>query len=271
MIQTYLNYTGRIALIATAVECRGEWDEIYRRLRDKKSPSPEEAERLLATIQCKVTTVLDPDYPAVLRERCPKPPFVLFYYGDIKLARDSNQILTVVGARVCTDYAYQKTKYLVREIADRGYIVATGLARGIDTAAAEVTSEMPKKTIGVLGCGIERMYPLENEALRDRIAYNGLLLSEYPGDVEPMAKHFPVRNRILAALGRGIFVGEAHSHSGTLITIAYAMSMNRDVAALPFRCDEEEIVNNQMIKTGAALIESPEDLELFLNTAAIVS
>ena len=267
MISDFLNYTGRDALIAQAIESHGDWNDIYRNLRDRRAIPAEKATKLLSNMRCKAVTILDKEYPPILRKDCPNPPFVLFYYGDLRLAYDYTQVLTVVGSREPTAYARGLVQNLCAQIADKGYIIASGLARGIDTVAAEATAKLNGKAIAVLGCGIERAYPLENKSLRDLIAHNGLLLSEYPGNETPLPRHFPFRNRLLASLGYGTFVGEAHNPSGTMITVAYAAAMNRDICALPFLAGEE-VANNRLIKTGAAMIETAEDLELFLNTAA---
>lgn len=266
MITDYLHYTGREALIAQAILSHGDWNDIYRNLRERNAIPLDRASQMLSRMRSKAVTILDKEYPPILRKDCPNPPFVLFYYGDIALAYDYTQILTVVGSREPTSYSCGLVKELCGDIADKGYIVASGLAKGIDTAAAEATARLSGKAIAVLGCGIDRVYPLENKELRDLIAFNGLLLSEYPGYEAPDAHHFPFRNRLLASLGHGTFVGEAQKTSGSMITVAYAAAMNRDIAALPFPA-KEEVANNRLIKTGAAMIETVKDLELFMNTA----
>lgn len=255
--------TGREALIALAIKNHGDWDAIIADIRSRKSVDYEEGRELLKSIKCKVLTSLDAEYPDYLRNECHKPPFVLFYYGDIRLIQDRHRVLTVVGSRDCTDYAAKKTRSLCQAIADKGYIICSGLARGIDTVAAEATCSFPGKSIAVLGCGIERCYPLENESLQERISKNGLVISEYPGMTLPDPRHFPARNRLLACMCHGVFVGEVRPRSGTMITVAFALHYNRDVGTLPFRCDEEAS-NNSLLKNGSALIENVEDLELFL-------
>jgi len=259
-------YFGREALIALSIKYQGNWNSIYAAVQKREYLDSEEGAKLIAELKCKVVTFIDPDYPVYLRKECPHPPFVLYYYGNLDLIQDRSKILTVVGSREPSEYAKNKTRSLCQSIVDRGYIVCSGLARGIDTIAAEATASFPGKSIAVMGNGIERCYPKENEALRNRIAKNGLLISEYPGYVDPEAQHFPARNRLLAAFAQGVFIGEVHPRSGTMITVAYALDMSRDVGAIPFRADEEAC-NNQLIKTGAALIENADDLELFLSSA----
>ena len=260
-----LEFQGRDYLIATSVKHHGDWDKIYQDMHVPSSMTYEEAAELIKSVKSRVVTALDDDYPSEILKACPKPPFVLYYYGDISLAQDHKRIVTVVGSRKPTSYAVEKTRSICAEVINKGYIVASGLARGIDTIAAEATIDTPGRTIAVLGCGIDVVYPPENTLLRDRIASTGLLLSEYPNSEPPYPYRFPARNRILASISKGTFIGEAGPHSGTLITAAFAMEVNHDVAALPFRCDEG-FVNNSLIKNGAALVETAEDLVDFLTS-----
>lgn len=257
-------YNPRDALIALVMKYQGDWGAVYAAMRRKEEVEFDEAMKMLSNVHCKTLTILDAEYPADLRKVCHQPPFVLFYYGDINLIADYTRIITMVGSREPTPYAVSKGHELASGIADKGFIVLSGLARGIDTVVGEATASMVGKSIAVLGCGIERTYPSENVPLRDKIAKNGLLLSEYPGDVAPLPRNFPMRNRILAALSAGTLVLEAKEHSGTMITVAYAIQYNRDIAALPFR-SEEATANNRLLKTGAALVETVSDLELFLS------
>ena len=263
-----MDYDSRTSLIATSLVCGGDFDKTYKAIQARQCPSVEEGLDLVAKLKCKAVTIIDKEYPPILRKACPRPPIVLYYYGDISLAYDPLRVLAVVGSRTPTDYSANLTRSLCEGIANRGFIVASGLARGIDTVAAEATARLPGKSIAVLGCGIERTYPLENKPLRDLIANNGLLLSEYPGFVPPEARNFPCRNRILACLAQATLISEAKPQSGTLITAAFALEFNRDVGVLPFRAGEE-YVNNSLIKQGAALVETLEDLELLLNTRVL--
>ena len=257
-------FYGREALIALSLKYAGDWNAIYLGMRSREDLDVEGTLKAIAALSCKAVTYLDPEYPDYLRKSCPQPPFVLYYYGDLSLIQDRSKVLTVVGSREPSDYALKKTRSLCQAIVDRGYIVCSGLAKGIDTCAAEATASFPGKSIAVLGCGLRRCYPAENLELQKRIAKNGLVITEYPEFTPPDAIHFPARNRLLAAFCQGVFVGQVTPRSGTMITVAYALEMARDVGALPFPADEEAS-NNQLIKTGSALIENVDDLELFLS------
>ena len=249
----------RHTLIALSVIHKGDWGRVFSALRRHDLPSDEETANIVSKVKSKTLTMVDEDYPLHLREGCIRPPIVLYYYGDISLLLNPDRVLTVVGARSPLPYTSEKTRSLCREMVEKDYVIASGLAYGIDTIAAEEGLRRPGHSIGVLGCGIDRMYPLENIGLRNKMASTGLVLSEYPGDTAPESKHFPHRNRILAGAGKATFASEVGPRSGTAITVSLAMQMERDVGVLPFRADEEAI-NNDFIKAGAAVIETSEDL-----------
>ena len=258
-----LTSSPRDQLLATVVFHQGDHRAITKDLRDKISRGDETVRELLSQIKSKVVTILDPEYPDYLRQTCVEPPYALFYYGDLSLIQDPYQVVTIVGSRDPSPYARACCKKLAEELARKGKIVASGLARGIDTAAAEGSVEVPGASVAFLGNGIDWYYPLENKPLQKRIAQNGLLVSEYPGLTPPSPKNFPARNRLLACVSQAVIVGEAKPHSGTLITAAFALLYNRDVGALPFQAGTLAC-NNELIKQGAALVETAEDVELML-------
>ncbi len=249
----------RDCLIALSVLHKGDWNRVYMALRKHEIPSDEEVAELVSSVKSNVITIIDKDYPVHLRDGCIRPPIVLYYYGDISLLQNPDRILTVVGSREPEAYSSAQTRKLCHEMVDKDYIIASGLAYGIDTIAAEEGVVRPGHAIAVMGNGIERTYPLENTALREKIASTGLLLSEYPGRTAPDSRHFPMRNRILAGVGKATFASEVALHSGTSITVSYAMQMDRDVGLLPFHAGED-YMNNLFIKSGAALVETSEDL-----------
>ena len=258
-------HTPRMIIAATVMRFGGDWDAIYEAIRKKEAVPDEEIFQSLKQLKCKYVTIVDEEYPESIRRHCPKPPFALFYQGDIHLLDDPCRLLTVVGSRTPTPYAYGKTKELCTGIANKGYVVVSGLARGIDTAAAEATARLQGKAVAFLGNGFDHVYPPENKQYQSLIAHNGLLISEYPPSTPPSARNFPARNRLMAAVSQATFIGEAKAQSGTLITCAFALEFNRDIGALPFHAGED-IYNNNLIKQGCALIETVDDLELLLNS-----
>ncbi|MCC6223378.1 MAG: DNA-protecting protein DprA [Thermoleophilia bacterium] len=172
-----------------------------------------------------------PGYPALLA-RIYDPPRRLFLRG----ARPellTGPCVAVVGARSCSGYGAQVARMLGRELAAAGVVVVSGLARGIDGEAHRGALEAGGATVAVLGCGIDRDYPLAHAELARRIASRGLVVSEYPPGVEPAPWRFPARNRIVAGLSLAAVVVEARERSGALITADFALEEGREVFAVP--------------------------------------
>ena len=226
-------------------------------IRRRECYDPDEVMAYLQDHPCKALTILDELYPKQLAS-IPSAPFVLYYEGDLSLVQDGGRCVTMVGARECTDYGREKTLEIAKDLAREGLTIVSGLARGIDTAAAEGAVN-EGRAVAVLGSGFNHIYPSENITLAEKIKSRGLLLSEYPPFVPPAAINFPRRNRILAGLSCLSLIMEAKPRSGTLITAAFATCFGRDVGCLPFRSNEE-FINNEMIKDGAVLVESSADV-----------
>lgn len=201
----------------------------------------------------------DPGYPRLLREIDAAPP-VLFVRGTLR--EEDHRALAVVGTRRATAYGRQAALQFARELAQRGYTVVSGLARGIDTIAHLASLEAGGRTIAVLGSGLDIIYPAENAKLAARIAEQGALVSEYPLGTKPAATNFPQRNRIISGLSRGVLVVEGDRTSGALLTLAYALNQNRETFAVPGSIFSSLSDGpNQFIKRGLAkLVTSVEDL-----------
>jgi DNA processing protein len=198
----------------------------------------------------------EPDYPAPLGEVENAPP-VLIVAGRIQLAHAGP--VAIVGARNASAAAIRFARQLGHDLAASGVAVASGLARGIDTAAHE--GSIAGGTIGVIAGGIDVVYPPENDRLQRAIAEQGLLVSEQPPGTEPRARHFPYRNRIIAGLGAGTVVVEAAPKSGSLITARLAAEFGREVMAVPGSpLDPRAQGCNQLIRDGATLVQSAADV-----------
>ncbi len=199
----------------------------------------------------------EPSYPPELRSIFDSPP--LLY---IKGALPADEVrIAVVGSRRASAYGRYATQKLCRELALKGVVVVSGLARGIDTAAHEGALSGHGRTIAVLGCGIDVVYPPENRKLYPAVAGSGALVSEYPPGTDPHAKHFPARNRIISGLSLGVVVVEAGEKSGSLITVRYALDQGREVFAVPGAIDTAGSKGtHRLIKEGAKLVESVEDI-----------
>ena len=247
----------RDILIYFSIVCKGEWPEINRAITTHPTLSFEEVLATVESCKSKVLTIFDPEYPKALAN-IPSPPLVLYYEGDLSLIQDMERCISMVGSRDCSEYARNKTVKIAKELAEDGVSVVSGLATGIDTAAAEGAVK-EGKAVAVLGNGLDYYYPSANRKLQDDVARRGLLLSEYPDGTPPKPFHFPMRNRIIAGLSAAVCIMQAAPHSGTFVTAALAARFGRDVGCLPFRSDEGNI-GNALIQDGAMLIESAEDV-----------
>ena len=197
-------------------------------------------------------------YPKRLKEIY-LPPVVLFYKGRLELFNRLS--IGIVGARNHTPYSKEALEYILPDILKRKVSIISGLARGVDSLAHQLTLDLKGETIAVIGNGINICYPKENKSLYDAIGKKGLILSEYPLDSPPLKFHFPYRNRIIAGLSHGLCVIEAKLHSGSLITANVALSENRQVFALPGNITSEYSKGtNELITAGAFPIRNANDI-----------
>lgn len=197
-------------------------------------------------------------YPAPLLE-LPHPPPLLYMKGDWREA--DRRALAVVGTRRPSPYGIRSARAFALGLAEAGFTVVSGLARGVDTLAHESALDGGTRTVAVLGSGIDRLYPPENLGLSRRIAGAGCLISEYPLGMEPLAENFPRRNRLISALSCGTLVVEAGNDSGALITAQYALEQGRDVFAVPGAIMSAGTRGtHKLIKEGAYLAETVDDI-----------
>jgi DNA processing protein len=187
-------------------------------------------DRWLATSGARLLRRGDAEYPPQLAALADPPP-VLYALGNIGLLRRPQ--VAVVGSRQPTAAGRALAARIARDLAATGLVITSGLARGVDAAAHEAALAAGGTTIAVCGTGLDICYPAQNRALSERIARNGLLLSEFPPGTPPRAAHFPQRNRIISGLARGVVVVEAAADSGSLITARHALAQGREVFAIP--------------------------------------
>jgi len=204
-----------------------------------------------------IITCEDPAYPERLR-RIYDPPPLLYIKGSLDAA---DIPVAVVGSRNASPYGRYVTERLCRELSQRGVTVVSGLARGIDTCAHRGALAGRGRTIAVMGCGIDVVYPPENRKLHGEIASSGAVVTEFPFGTEPDRPHFPARNRIISGLSLGVLIVEAGEKSGSLITARCALDQNREVFAVPGGIDLPGSRGvNRLLRQGAKLVENVEDI-----------
>ncbi|HHY36441.1 MAG TPA: DNA-protecting protein DprA [Firmicutes bacterium] len=203
-------------------------------------------------------TLLDAEYPENLRDIADPPP-VLYVLGKLE-PRDSRSI-AVVGSRRATPYGRTTAERFGRELAELGFTVVSGMARGIDTCAHRGCLAAGGRTIAVLGCGLDYVYPPENRKLMARIAREGAVITEFPLGTPPEAGHFPTRNRIISGLSLGVVVVEAAATSGSLITVDWALEQGREVFAVSGNINSPySRGTNFLISQGARLVQGARDI-----------
>lgn len=229
----------REKLISLVIKYEGEYFRILNAIKNNEEIDDYKYDKCI--------TIFDDDYPLELRD-LKYPPFVLFYKGDLSLLKKEK--IAVVGSRIPCDYSLKATSLLVNKNNDK--VIVSGLAKGIDAMAHKEADY----SIGVLGSGIDYIYPYENIDLYMKLEKQGLILSEYPFKVKPLSYHFPFRNRIIAALAQKVYVMQSSRRSGTVTTINEALELQKDVKVLPFSIfDEVGEYNNTLINDGALLID----------------
>lgn len=214
-----------------------------------------------------VVTSEEPGYPASLREIYDYPP-VLYTRGEPLGEKDMR--VAIVGTRRASVYGRQVAQELSTDLATNGVTVVSGLARGIDTIAHRSSLEAGGRTVAVFACGLDIVYPAENERLVQDIMKNGTIVSEYPLGMRPRSENFPRRNRILSGLSLGVIVVEADENSGAMITARFALEQDREVFAVPGSIlSPLSKGTNSLIRDGAKLVTGVTDVLEELNLSAV--
>jgi DNA processing protein len=218
----------------------------------------EKEKRIMEKVGAKIITIFDPSYPPNLREIY-DPPALIYVRGEIK--EEDKFAVAIVGTRRPTEYGRSVAYKLANELVQRGFTVVSGLARGIDTSAHKGALDGGGRTIAVLGCGVDIVYPQENKELMDRIIENGAVISEFAPGVPPQPWHFPERNRLISGLSLGAVIVQAPEGSGALITANLALEQGREVFAVPGNIEDPRSKGpHQLIKEGAKLVELVDDI-----------
>lgn len=247
----------RKLLLALVLKYNADWHRVYDAIVSKENIDEEDIDKLVSSIKSKYVLIVDDDYPENLKH-FNRPPFALFYYGDISIVKSSDMCLGVVGSRENSHYGEQMTRELVRGVCDK-LIIVSGLARGIDGIAAHECLKNGGKTVAVLGSGIDYCYPKCNIDLYNQIKQKGLLISEYPNDISPSEDNFPKRNRIIAGLSKNLLIPEAKKNSGTSITATLSIEMGQTVFCVPERAGVDSLPN-YLISCGAKITTTAQDI-----------
>ena len=236
-------------------------EEILRKIEtERKQIDPKEEWNLLEKRDIKVITIKEDGYPAILKNIYSPPP-VIYYQGELSTIMQKAKGFAIVGSRKATYYGRKIAREIAGEMAGAGYVIISGLAKGIDTNAHLGALEAQGQTIAVLGCGLDRIYPPENKTLAQRIIENGAVITEFPLYTKPEKNNFPRRNRIISGLSLGTLVVEAAQKSGALITTDFALDQGREVFAVPGSIHSFLSTGcHNLIKQGAKLVNSSLDI-----------
>jgi DNA processing protein len=220
------------------------------------------AEKELAAVRriagCRLLNWTEPEYPQSLLQIY-DPPVMLYVRGDPQILNLPS--ISIVGTRKPTLYGTQVAERLGRDLAARGLVIVSGMARGIDAIGHQGAMSANGRAIGVLGTGIDICYPKENKKLYEKVLERGAIIGEYPLGTHPAPENFPVRNRIVAGIPLGVIVVEGAQYSGSLITARLAMEFGREVFGVPGNVTQPaSFAPNQLIKQGAKLVAGAEDV-----------
>lgn len=225
--------------------------------RDQTNPERELAR--VREVGATFVTLLDDAYPELLKQ-IDDPPAVLYIKGHLDLKGDRPSV-AIVGSRKCSEYGVGVCEMLAQGLALRGVPIVSGLAAGIDGFAHRAALRAGGYTVGVLGTGIDRIYPPSNRGLFKDMENMGAIVTEFPVGAQGLRHHFPMRNRIISGLSKGVIVIEAKKASGTLITAGLCAEQGRSVMAVPGNITSAYSVGtNGLINDGARLIQSVEDV-----------
>lgn len=241
---------------------KSQFDNFYEIQEKLDNFSFVNLEKYFETSNSSFLTIESEKYPEKLLN-LDQPPLILYYKGDINLLNTKG--FAIVGTRKPSYYGKDVTSQFAKGLCENGFTIVSGLALGVDKVAHETTLKNNGKTIAVLGCGLERMYPELNIELSKQIAKNGLLLTEYHPTFKACNYSFPARNRIIAGLSVGVLISEAPAKSGALYTKDFALELGRDVFSVPGNVNSiNSVGTNSIIKSGhAQMVTCVEDVLLY--------
>lgn len=260
-----MEVTKKELLQAVSCDANGDWENEFKIIKEKRKYTREQLNYYNNLCKAETLCIGDEKYPEAFMN-INNPPFILYYYGNIDLLSNKFAKLSIVGSREPSEYAIKSTYALLSELVKSAVniCIVSGMAKGIDATAHRVAMENNRPTIAILGCGIDSVYPKENNDIYEYCKQGkGLILSEYPNTLAPFPNNFSKRNRLITALSHALFVPHAKEKSGTSISIKFATEQCKDILCLPARIYEDQMTNN-LIKDGCYLVNKYEDFLPFL-------
>jgi len=221
--------------------------------------NPQKYYQEIKTQNISFISLTDPNYPKLLKE-IPDPPIGLYVKGQLKTT--DNKIIAVVGSRKISPYGKIITQKFTYQLVKYGFTIVSGLALGVDAIAHQTAINANGKTIAILACGVDVIYPSANKFIYQKIIKtNGAVISEFPPQTQPKKEYFPIRNRIISGLSLGVLITQGAKHSGTLITASYATNQGREVFAVPGPITSPlSCAPADLIKKGAKLVYNIDDI-----------
>jgi DNA processing protein len=267
-LKKLLDYFGKPENILKASQDKlmavsGIGPEISAKIKSLKKEDLDKEFTLAKKLGLRIMTIDDKDYPKDLKNIY-DPPIVLYVKGE--LIEEDKYSIGIVGSRRASFYGLAKAEEFAFALADIGFTIISGMARGIDSSSHRGALKRGGRTIAVIGSGFKHIYPAENKKLAEEISRSGAVISEFPIDTLPLKQNFPRRNRVISGLSLGLLVVEAARNSGALITADFALEQGRDVFALPGKVDSHtSFGTNELIKQGAKLVSCVDDILEELN------
>lgn len=248
-------------LVALSLKYEGDYEKMLSDIRKKVPLTKEEKERGQRETKSMVVSIVDSDYPSCFRS-CYQPPLLLYYYGNLSLLEKPYR-LTAIGTRHPSVYQSETCYSLLSQAEERmkdKMIVVSGMAIGLDQQCMLAAMDRGAPVVSVIGSGIDKPFPSENQGLYEYCkSGKGLVLSEYPIHCSAKPENFLFRNRLLAGISNVLFVGGGKSHSGTSVTVRYALEEGKDVLALPCNIGGDDLTNS-LIKDGASPVLDTNDI-----------
>ena len=245
-------------------------DQVLKWSKFKEAPvmkNFEEYKKFVINHRIRSVNKLDDEYPEYM-ESLQNMPLIIFYRGDLSLLSKDKTRVCIVGTRRPSAYGRRVTREFAGTLAKHDMVIVSGMARGVDTRAHEACLEAGGKTIAVMPCGLDKIYPAENRELFENIEKEGLLISELTPGTDPIRHYFPARNRILSAISDCVLITEAGKNSGTLHTASFAINQGKEVFAVPSIIYSDTADGNlSLLKDGASIATEPEDILAYMAKA----